>query len=275
MTLPQACLLLLAAVLGGALNAVAGGGSFFTFPALLLAGVAPISANATSTVALWPGSVASASAYRAELAGQRERLLALGSISVAGGILGAVVLLHTSQTLFLRMVPFLLLLATLVFAFGGRATLALRARLGRDRDEAGEDDAGESKAGERPSWIGMAGTAAVQFAVAFYGGFFGGGIGIMMLALLAALGMTNIHAMNALKTVLQACINGVAVLAFVIAGAVAWPQALLMIAGAVAGGYGGATVAQRIDPKRVRLAVIVIGFALSIYFFVSTFVVKR
>lgn len=273
MSFPQACLLFLAAVVGGTLNSVAGGGSFFTFPALLFTGVLPINANATSTVALWPGSVASAGAYRAELGGQRQRLLELGGVSIVGGTLGAIVLLRTSQSLFLHLVPYLLLLATLVFAFGGQLTQAFRARLSRaQRTTAVEAKSVEAKSEQpeqSPSRLALAGTVLVQFIVALYGGFFGGGMGIMMLALLAFMGMTNIHAMNAVKTILTACINGMAVIAFVVAGAVVWPQAILMIAGAVIGGYGGAAVAQRIDPLLVRRAVIVIGFGLSAYFFVK------
>jgi uncharacterized membrane protein YfcA len=259
-TLSQACALFFAAIFAGTLNSVAGGGSFFTFPALLLTGMPPINANATNTVALWPGSVASAGAYRGELTGQRRRLMVFGSVSVVGGILGAIVLLHTSQTLFLRMVPFLLLLATLVFAFGGSVTQWVRTQRAK-RAEQVKESAGMTL-------ISQVGTLFFQFLVAFYGGFFGGGIGILMLAMLSFLGIKNIHTMNALKTVLTACINGVAVVTFVLAGVVIWPQAVLMIVGAIAGGYSGAAYAQKVDPTLVRRAVIVIGFALSIYFFV-------
>ena len=256
MTWLEVVALLVAAVAGGALNSVAGGGSFLTFPTLLLTGVAPIQANATSTVALWPGSLMSVAAYRRELQG-RSGMLLLGAVSLAGGLVGAVLLLRTPQSTFVRLVPYLLLLATLLFTFGGRLTRLLRARLNTHL-------AGMSA----PPWVAIAGVAVLQLVIATYGGYFGGGIGILMLASLALLGMDNIHTMNALKTLMASCINGVAVVTFVVAGAVAWPQALLMVAGAMAGGYGGAHFARQLDPLRVRRLVISVGFLLTIYFFV-------
>lgn len=252
MALPEATLLLLAAMLAGALNAVAGGGSFLTFPALVFAGVPPVNANASSTVALWPGTVASAAAYRDEFDTQRRLLLLLGGVSVAGGVLGAVLLLRTPQATFSALVPWLLLLATLLLAFGGALTKRLRARL---RPSAG------------PSWPATVGIAGLQFLVAIYGGYFGGGIGIIMLAMLALIGMENLHTMNALKTLLASCINGVAVLTFVIAGAVAWPATIVMIAGGVLGGYGGAYFARRLDQRLVRGFAIAVGFGMTFYFF--------
>ena len=179
MTFPQACLLFIAALLGGAQNSVAGGGSFLTLPALIFAGVPPIKASATSTVALWPGSVASVGAYRKELGTQRRELLTLGAISIVGGLVGAIVLLKTPQNTFVLLLPILLLAATLLFAFGGRIAQWVRAR---------------SAKSALPPWLSLLGTSFVQFIIAVYGGFFGGGIGILMLALLAVMGMTNIHA---------------------------------------------------------------------------------
>ncbi len=254
MTLPQAALLLLSAILGGTLNSVAGGGSFVTFPALIFTGVPPINANATSTVALWPGTVASTAAYREEFGTQRRLLLPLGAISVLGGVIGALLLLRTPQATFSRLVPWLLLLATLLFTFGGTLTARLRARLA---------------GGAGPSRSLLLVIALIQLAVAIYGGYFGGGIGFVILAALALLGMSHIHTMNAIRTLLASCINGVAVATFVLAGAVAWPQALLMTAGAVVGGYGGARYARRLDPKLVRRFVIAVGCAMTAYFFVS------
>lgn len=254
MTIVEAGALVLAAMLGGALNAVAGGGSFVTFPALVFTGVAPIAANATSTVALWPGTVASAAAYRAERRARRGLLLLLGGVSIVGGILGAVLLLRTPQATFVRLVPYLLLLATTLFTFGGAIAARLRARVGK-------------VAG--PAWLATGGVALLQLAIATYGGYFGGGIGVLMLAALALLGMEDMHAMNALKTLLASCINGVAVLTFVLAGAVDWPEALLMVAGAIVGGYGAAASARRLDPALVRRFVILVGFAMTAYFFVA------
>ncbi len=258
MTALQAILLFLAAAVAGALNSVAGGGSFISFPALVFAGVDQKIANATNTVALWPGSVASVGAYRAELAARKHELLSLGTVSVIGGVLGAELLLHTSKQAFVRLLPFLLLAATLLFTFGGKVTKRIQARVGRRV--------------RGPAWIGLAGVTLLQLVIATYGGYFGGGIGILMLASLALMGMDNIHAMNALKTVLASLINGVAVALFIAAGVVVWPQACVMIVGAIAGGYGGAYYAQKIAPARVRSVVIAVGFGMTGYFFWTTYV---
>ena len=253
MTILQASLLFVAAILGGTLNSVAGGGSFITFPALIFTGVAPITANATSTVALWPGSVASIAAYRKELAAQNRRLLLiLTGASVVGGVLGALLLLHTPQTTFVHLIPYLLLLATLLFTFSGPITTWLR-KYTMPKDEL--------------SWLSLSGLAFFQLLIAVYGGYFGGGIGILMLATLGLMGMENIHEMNAMKTLLQAAINGVAVITFIIAGAVVWPQAILMLVGAIVGGFGGAYYARRIEQRWVRLFVTLVGCSMTIYFF--------
>src|SRR5690242_1882541 len=217
MTFAQGVLLFAIAIVAGALNSVAGGGSFFTFPTLVFTGVPPIQANATNTVALWPGTLASIGAYRKELgATPRPTLLLLGGVSLVGGLIGAIVLLHTPKDTFAALIPWLLLAATLLFAFGPRLTALVRARQG---EKAGD-------MGMRPY-----GTALLQLVISIYGGFFGGGIGILMLAALGFMGMENIHEMNALKAVLNALINGIAVVAFVIAGAVFWAQALVMLVG--------------------------------------------
>ncbi len=197
-TFLQGCLLFFAAMMAGALNSVAGGGSFISFPALnLFGGVPEKFANTTNTVALWPGSVASVGAYRKELMTQRKGLVLLSSVSLIGGGLGAILLLGTPQVLFTKMVPFLMLFATLLFAFGRRMSNALRARAAHVTVPVG---------------VTAAGVVLLQFITAIYGGFFGGGIGIMMLAILSLWGMDNIHNMNALKTALASLINGVAVL---------------------------------------------------------------
>jgi uncharacterized membrane protein YfcA len=260
MTLPYAIALFFAAMLGGGLNSVAGGGSFITFPTLIFTGVPGIQANATSTVALWPGSVASIGAYRHEYGKQRTLLAMLGVVSLIGGVLGALLLLHTPQKTFVRLIPYLLLAATLLFAFGGRITRWLHARSGKKIADDGTPGY---------SWRALAGIAAFQLLVATYGGYFGGGIGIVMLAMMALIGMENILAMNALKVVLQTCINGVAVITFAIAGAVMWPQAIVMVVGAIIGGYGAATIARRLDQRWVRAFVIAVGIGMTIYFFVQ------
>jgi len=252
-SLPGLVLLVTASALAGALNAVAGGGSFLTFPSLVFVGVPAVRANATSTVALWPGAAASVGAYRRELA-RVDRVLAvvLAATSLVGGVLGAVLLLRTPESTFSALVPYLLLGATLLFAASPRITALLRRQTAT------------APTGRR---VGILGVAVAQLVIAVYGGYFGGGIGILMLATLGLMGIESIHEMNALKTVLAACINGVAVVTFVLAGAVAWAPALLMVVGSICGGYGGATVARKIEPRILRGGVITVGCAMAAYFF--------
>lgn len=239
-------ILLLAAFAGGALNAIAGGGSFLTFPALVFTGVPAVIANATNTVAMFPGSFASAFSYRhglAKLEGISRRALIL--VSIAGGTLGAVILLKTPETTFVAITPWLLLFATLLFAASKRMAAALRSRV----------------------HVSFGALVVTQFAIAVYGGYFGGGIGILMLAALAAFGMTDMTGMNGIKSILAGCLNGVAVVVFVAAGKVYWREALLMMAAAVAGGYLGAHYAQKMKGSVVRGIVICTGFAMTGYFF--------
>jgi uncharacterized membrane protein YfcA len=242
-------MLFLAAAAGGAINSVAGGGSFVSFPALLFAGVPSVPANATNSIALWPGSVASAFAYRRELGDARRELLPLGTAGFVGGLVGSLLLLKTSERAFVLMIPWLLLFATLLFTFGGR--LARRV-------------------GPRAPASVVAGSV-LQLLVSIYGGYFGGGMGIMMLAILSILGMTDIHRMNAMKTILGALVNGVAVVAFVVAGAVDWTPGVVMIAGGTLGGYVGAAVARRVDPALVRRLVMAVAWSMTAYFFVKTY----
>jgi len=252
MTLFDGILLFGAAALAGAMNSVAGGGSFISFPILIFTGVPPIPANATSTVALWPGSVAAIRAYGNKLPRSARLLVPLTISSVAGGLMGALVLLRTPEATFMRLVPYLFLVATILFTFGKQLSRWVGVHL---------------KISGALSWGAMGGAATVQLLIAIYGGFFGGGIGILMLALLAMIQMEDIHRMNALKSLLAAAINGAAVVTFIVARAVFWRQAMLMIVGAVLGGYGGASLAQRIDPRWVRSFVIVVGFSMTAYFF--------
>jgi len=251
MTLSHALFLLCAAGLAGALNSVAGGGSFVSFPALLFTGVPPVNANATSTVALWPGSVASASAYRRQFSpDDRSQISEMAIISLVGGLVGALVLLHTPQAAFMRLVPYLLFVATLIFALGKTINRALASHLA--------SPGGKARL--------AAGTGLLQFLIAVYGGFFGAGIGILMLALLSLMGGRNVNSMNAYKNLLASCINGVAVVTFAVAGAVKWPQATLMMLGSVAGGYGAGHYAQKVDPRLVHRFVIATGCVMSVYF---------
>lgn len=256
MTLLNAVIIFVAAVLAGALNSVAGGGSFISYPALVFGGVPDINANTTSTIALWPGTVASVGAYRKEIEAERAGLWPLLIASFFGGIIGAVILLQTPENVFKGLLPFLLLLATLLFAFSKRLSAWVRGTMSNTKLP--------------PSTL-RAGVIVLQFIIAVYGGFFGGGIGIMMLAAFAMLGMDNIHRMNGIKTLMATIINGVAVLLFVLTGAIYWPQALIMIVGAIIGGYTGATYAQRIDPVRVRQFVIVVGCVMTCIFFYRTY----
>lgn len=256
MSIVDALLLFLAAAGGGALNSVAGGGSFLTFPTLLFQGVSPIAANATSTVALWPGSLASASAYRHDLASSSRYLRSFSIASLIGGFIGAELLLHTSEGDFRAAVPWLLLFATLLFAFGG----SLISRYRKKQDDESQPPT------RRSSVIAV----TIQLVISIYGGFFGGGIGIMMLAAFTMLGMQNIHAMNGMKNWLAVCINGVAVVTFIIGGAVLWKPALVMLGGAIVGGYGGAAGSKKVNPLWIRRFVIALGFLLSAYFFATT-----
>jgi uncharacterized protein len=259
MNVLDACLLFVSALVAGALNSVAGGGSFFSFPALLFTGVPAREANATNTVAVWPGSMASVGAYRRELAKQGRELLVLAPVSLVGGLLGAILLLRTPQGTFQKLLPYLLLLATLVFILGPRVTAWVRAR--------SKQAMGLEALAGTASWRTLAGIGALQLVISTYGGYFGGGIGILMLAALGLMGMENIHEMNALKTVLASIINGVAAVAFIVYGAVFWAQALLMVVAAVIGGYAGAAYARRLDPKAVRAFVIVVAVTMTAYFF--------
>jgi len=251
MTLSNALLLFGAAVIAGLMNSVAGGGSFIAFPSLIFTGVPPIPANATNTVALWPGSVASVGAYRRRLPRTARVMVPLVTISVIGGILGAVILLHTPQATFLHLVAYLFGIATLLFAFGKRLTQKLSSTV-RHQGALG--------------WPIIAGLTLVQLVIAVYGGFFGGGIGILMLAMLEMTHLEDIHAMNGLKTLLAASINGAAVVTFILAKQVWWAQALLMVTGAVAGGFSGAHFAQKLDPRWSRAVILCIGTGMTIYF---------
>jgi hypothetical protein len=254
LNLPQAIFLFGAGIIGGALNAVAGGGSFVAFPALLLVRVPPIEANATNTVALWTAAAASGSAYRKRLDVPRRVFIPLLIASFIGGLIGAYLLLKTPAHTFLEVLPWLTLAATLLFAFGRKLMP------GRG--------SGLEHGGSTPALVGA---VLFQLVVAVYGGYFGGGMGIVMLAMLSMLGMTDIHSMNALKSVMGFVINGVAVVAFIVARAVYWKQGIPMIVGGIVGGYLGAHYAQRVPSIWIRRFVVLVGSGMTIYFFVKTY----
>jgi uncharacterized protein len=249
-----AIFLFFAGVIGGALNAVAGGGSFVAFPALLFTGVPPVQANATNTVALWIGTTASGGAYRHRLRISRRVMVPLVATSIAGGLIGAFLLIKTPAHTFLRVLPWLMLAATLLFAFGKHLTSRFSGGL--------EHEA---------SATALVFASGFELVVAVYGGYFGGGLGIMNLAMLAALGMTDIHAMNALKVVLGAIINGVAVVTFIAAHAIFWREGIVTTAGAVIGGYSAAHLAQKLPQAWIRRFVILVGSGMTIYFFVHAY----
>jgi hypothetical protein len=247
----QIALVASAAFCAGAMNSVAGGGTFFSFPALLAAGVPPIVANASNSVALWPASLSSAWAYRKELARYKRYLIPMGIVSLLGGVGGGLLLLATQDATFSRLIPWLLLFATLLFAFSGRISAWLRA-----------PDAGKPEGGA----IALAGQAVVSV----YGGFFGAGMGIMMLASLAMAGHDDVHEINAIKNLLSAIIYSVTVLTFVTAGAVSWPYTIIMLATATLGGYWGASMARKIPALWLRRFIIAVGFMLTVFYFYKT-----
>ena len=254
LTLEFAIFLFIAGMLAGALNAVAGGGSFIAFPALLFTGVPPIPANATNTIALWTAAVASGGAYRSRLNVPRRVMVPLLVASLIGGLAGAVLLLKTPAQTFMRVLPWLTLGATLLFAFGRK--------LAGSRGSVIE---------HATSTAALMGATIFQLCVGVYGGYFGGGMGIVMLAMLAALGMTDIHGMNALKTVMGTVINGVAVITFIAARAIYWKHGVVMILGGIAGGYFGAHYALKLPQAWVRVFVVLVGTGMTIYFFTQAY----
>jgi uncharacterized protein len=227
---------------------VAGGGTLISFPALIWMGLPSIVANATSAVAIWPGSLGGMLGYRRELRALPRQAYLLIAPSLLGGIIGAVLLRLTPTHLFDRLVPLLIVFATCLFIAQEAVQRVIKGRAGHQAGSA--------------SW--MMGALVFQFFVAMYGGYFGAGMGIMMLAALGILGYTDIHQMNGLKNLLALAINGIASLYFIWMGMIAWPEAVIMAAGAIAGGYGGAGVARHIGPKAVRRIVIIIGFSMAL-----------
>ena len=247
---PVQVLILAAAAFGaGVMNAMAGGGTILTFPSLIFLGIPAIAANATSTVALLPASVASLLGFRDEVRQNRAWLKTLFLPSLIGGTIGSVLLLRTPERVFALLAPLLLLFATTLFIVQGA--------LARRRAPRTVSDPSELPRGR---W---ALASLLQFGVALYGGYFGAGIGILMLALLGFLGLSNIHAANGVKNFFNLCINTVAAAYFIYKGAVVWPAALVIVAGATLGGYGGARFARRIGKEKARTAVIVIGLAVT------------
>jgi uncharacterized protein len=243
--------LVVASFLAGALNAMAGGGSFLSFPALLGVGVPPIQANATNTVALWPGQFTSIAAYWQDLKTNVRLVLPVCSAALLGGLAGAIVLLRTGQAAFLALVPWLLLLAAGLFAASGPVSGWLQ----RNR---------VSVAGTRPHlaplWIGLV-------VVCFYIGYFGAGAGFLVMSVLAVFGIQNINQVNALKVVATTTANGIAVVTFILEKQIIWKYCLLMMIAAAVGGYLGARYSRGLNPRFMRMLVVLIGLGMAAYFF--------
>jgi len=237
----------LAVRFAGAVNSVAGGGSLISFPSLVAFGIPAIQANATNTAAIWPGSLSSALAYRRDIEPDRQLLLTLLFPSLIGGLLGAVVLVITPPELFNRVVPFLVLFATLLFA-------------SRDLIDRIVKRSGDA---EHVSKLGRIWGFFFQLFVATYGGYFGAGIGILMLGSLSVMGLRDIHEMNGLKTLLGTLINLIAFFYFAARGLVVWPIAIVMGVGTIAGGFAGARYAKRVDQRLLRGLVVVVGLGVS------------
>lgn len=243
-------ILFLVGLIAGAINAAAGGGSFITFPALIYAGVNPIHANASSTVALFPGSLASAWKFREHIgrfAGVSMMLMI--TLTLAGGFAGAVLLLYSSSADFKTIVPWLLLTGSVAFAFGGRIGIWLRSKI----------------------HIGSGLVLTGQFLLGIYGGYFGGAVGIMMMAVWALFGLTDIKIINANKTLFVGIANATAVVLFIAAGKVSWPYTLIMMAATIAGGYYGAFFTKRMDPLKLRTGIIIFNFLITVAFFIRTY----
>jgi len=246
--------LLAASGLGaGLVNAIAGGGTFFTFSALIAAGLPPITANATSAVAVTPANLASAWAYRRELAANLRRFAALGIVSLIGGLVGAYILTATDNAAFRLLVPWLLLFATLLFAMSPRIVALARA--------IGKAEGGHPS---RRAWIGG---LAFQFLVAIYGGFFGAGMGIVMLAALAITEGDDFHLINSAKHLCSTLIQLVAVVLFIAAGLVSWKETFIVGAASVIGGYAGVAFGRKLPAPVIRWIVIAVGALLTLYFF--------
>jgi uncharacterized membrane protein YfcA len=257
MSMPEMVGLVLAAAAGGAINAVAGGGTLVTFPTLLFFGTPPLVANATSTWALMVGTSGSIYGYRRHIDAVRPWLWRFVPISILGGAIGAYLLTHTQERVFAKLVPFLILFATVLFLCQG----LVKRWLPFDKQTAPATPA-------HSLW----GPIIFQFAVALYGGYFGAGIGILMLASLGFIGLTNIYEMNTLKTLLGSLINLVAAVWFMFSGLVDWPRAGVMTLGALAGYFLGAHYSLRIPQARVRQIITLIGFILSAIMFYQQFI---
>ncbi|MEM9355225.1 MAG: sulfite exporter TauE/SafE family protein [Pseudomonadota bacterium] len=239
--------LIIVGLVGGAWNAVAGGATLFTFPALMAAGLPPVVANATNYLAMLPSNAAAIPAYMSELRDVGGRVWALLIISGAGAIVGSLLLIASEQALFEFLIPFLILLATALFAFGSEIGRLLRAKL-----------AGRASVGA---------LYGALFLFSIYGGYFGAGLGIILLAVVQVMGFTSFHVANSLKNLLATSFTVLSIIVFGVGGIIAWPEALVMMVGSTLGGYLGARYARQINERYLRTAVIVFGVVLSAVYF--------
>ncbi|PIE09984.1 MAG: hypothetical protein CSA72_10225 [Rhodobacterales bacterium] len=249
MTFSDLALLIPAGLLAGAMNAIAGGGTFVTFPALIALGLPPVAANATATLSALPGYFSGAAAFREDIANERRfPLWQLIATALVGGLCGALLLIATPSKAFAGAVPWLLLIATLLFALGPRLVAIMRARAGRE--------------------AGLWTMVGVLGLVCLYGGYFNGGLGILLLAGLGLIGLSDLNAMNGLKNLMSGSIATISAVPFALAGVVHWPEGAAMAVATMLGAYGGGRLARRLpDQRLIRWGVIAIGLGMSALFF--------
>jgi len=248
--------LFLVGIIAGAINSVAGGGILLAFPALVASGETEIIANATCTAAMWPGSLSSMIAYRKDTDVDSRLLICLLIPSLAGGLFGAIILVMTPETIFERIAPFLVLFATLALA---------------SRDVLSRRLSSQPTGGDHVTSVATFWGALFQLLIAIYGGYFGAGIGILMLGSFSLMGFRDIHRMNAIKTHLATITNLTAFAFFAFKGLVAWPSAFVIAVGAITGGYGGARLAKRANPRLLHYCIILIGLLVSAWFFIKSY----
>ena len=242
-------MLFVAGIFAGGINALAGGATLLTFPVLMAAGLPPIVANASNFVAVLPGNAAAIPAYAKELGSNKTEAFKLVVASLAGGAIGAVLLIYSTDNFFLELVPWLILMATLFFAFGGHINKYVSEKFG-----------GGAIAAGMPGYC-------LMFTFSIYGGYFGAGLGVITLAVLKIMGYLDFHEANALKNLTNTMVSLLGVGIFAVSGLISWPEALIIMVGATLGGYGSAHFAKRVPQKLLNGAVITLGFCLSIYYF--------
>jgi len=249
MEIYEVVLLITASFFAGIINSIAGGGSFLTFPALVFAGVPTIAANATSAVAVFPGYLSLELGFAKELkAFPKSKFLLLIFLSISGGVLGSILLLITPEVVFSFIIPWLLGFATLLFAFGNYV----------------------SKLAEKTSDTNGFKSNIATLLVCIYGGYFNGGLGIVLLALFSTLGMRDIHLMNGLKNIMSFALSAASVVTFAIAGIVFWKYAIIMMIAATIGGYFGVIVARKLSKSIIRIIIVIIGTIMTFIFFIKT-----